>query len=110
MKTAGGALRSASLLAALALLCAGGCTHFWERSGGNVADFERESAACIGDAKESGFGPDGMQEIYRACMRARGWKRVEASVGEDNQFRGPESSKDFNNPPPAMGGRRYLQR
>jgi hypothetical protein len=43
-------------------------------------------------------------------MRARGWKRVEVSVADDNQFRGPEDSEDFATPPPALGGRRYQKR
>jgi len=110
MKTQIRTLASRSLLAALVVLAATGCTHYWERPGGAITDFDRESAACIDDARESPYGPDGMQQVYRACMRARGWKRVEVSVAEDNQFRGPEDSEDFGNPPPALGGRRYQKR
>jgi hypothetical protein len=43
-------------------------------------------------------------------MRARGWKRVEVSVADDHQFRGPEDAEDFANPPPALAGRRYQKR
>ncbi len=99
-----------SLLAAGAILIAGGCrTHYWERPGGAIADFEQESAACIEDARKSPYGPDSMQAIYRACMRGKGWRRIEASVAENNQFRGPEGEGDFLSPPPALGGNRYWQ-
>ena len=110
MKTKIGGLAPESLLAALIVLTAAGCTHYWERPGGTVADFERESAACIEDVRQSPFGSDSREQINRACMRARGWKRVEVSVADDNQFRGPEDSEDFATPPPALGGRRYQKR
>jgi hypothetical protein len=50
-----------------------------------------------------------MEPIYRACMRGKGWKRIEVSVAENNQFRGPEGEGDFLSPPPALGGKRYWQ-
>jgi hypothetical protein len=96
--------------AAVALLALSGCTHYWERPGGTVPDFERESSACIDEARQSPLSYDAREQIYRACMRSRGWTRVEVSVADDNQFRGPESVKDFINPPPALSGRRYQQR
>jgi hypothetical protein len=43
------------------------------------------------------------------CMGGRGWKRVEVSVVDTNQFRGPGDAKDFLNPPPPLGGKRYNQ-
>ncbi len=96
-------------LLTFAVLALAGCSHYWERPGGVVTDFERESAACIQDAKESPYGPDSLEPIYRACMRGKGWKRVEVSVANTNQFRGPEDTKDFLLPPPPLGGRRYFQ-
>jgi hypothetical protein len=98
-----------SLLAAGAVLIAGGCTHYWERPGGVIADFEPESAACIDDARKSPYGPDSMEPIYRAGMRGKGWKRVEVSIADSNQFRGPEDEGDFLSPPPALAGKRYYQ-
>ena len=95
---------------AFAVLAAAGCTHYWERPGGAIADFERESAICIDDAKKSPYGADSMEQIYRACMRARGWSRVEVSVANDNQFRGPEDLDEFANPAAPLGGRRYQSR
>ena len=109
MKTKIGPLTCAAVLVVLAALMTG-CTHYWERSGGTVADFERESAACIEDVRQSPFGSDAREQIYRACMRSKGWRRVEVSVAEDNQYRGPEDSDVFANPPPALGGRRYQKR
>jgi hypothetical protein len=96
-------------LMAVAVLTAGGCTHYWERPGGAIADFERDSAACIDDARKSPYGPDSVEPIYRACMRGKGWKRVEVSVADNNQFRGPEGEGDFLSPPPALGGTRSYQ-
>jgi hypothetical protein len=39
----------------------------------------------------------------------KGWKRVEVSVADNNQFRGPEGVGDFLSLPPALGGTRYYQ-
>src|SRR5262245_3147153 len=97
-------------LAAAALLALSGCTHYWERPGGAVADFERESVACIDESRQGQLNLDGRGQSHRACMRSRGWQRVEVSVADDNQFRGPEDAEDFVNPPAALGGRRYQQR
>ena len=105
MKTQLGPPACELLSAALALLGLAGCTHYWERPGGTVADFERESVACLEDARQGPLGPDAREPIYQACMRSRGWQRVEVSVADDNQFRGPEDPKDFINRPPALGGR-----
>jgi hypothetical protein len=96
-------------LAVVAALVAAGCSHYWERPGGVVADFERESAACIEDAKQSPYGPNSLEPVYRQCMRDKGWKRVEVSVAEAYQFRGPEDTEDFLRPPSPMSGKRYLQ-
>lgn len=92
-----------------ALLALAGCSHYWERPGGIVADFERESGACIEDARQSPYGPDSLERVYRACMRGKGWRRVEVSVAESHQFRGPEDTEDFLRPPSPMSGKRYMQ-
>ena len=85
----------------------GGCAHYWERPGGAAEDFQRESAACIEDAKASPYGTSSMEPLYRACMRGKGWKRVEVFVADSNQFRGPEDDTDFLRPPSPMSGKRY---
>jgi hypothetical protein len=98
-----------SLLGAVAVLATAGCAHYWERPGGTVQDFERESATCIEEAKQSPYGRSSMEPLYRACMRGKGGKRIEVSVADNNQFRGPEDDDDFLRPPPALGGKRYYQ-
>jgi len=98
-----------SVLTVVGVLAVAGCSHYWERPGGSVADFERDSGACIEDAKQSPYGPDGLEAIYRACMRGTGWKRVEVSVADTNQFRGPEDAEDFLKPPSPLSGKRYYQ-
>ena len=55
-----------SVLTVVAVLAAAGCSHYWERPGGVVADFEREGAACVEDAKQSPYGPDSLEAIYRS--------------------------------------------
>jgi hypothetical protein len=109
MRTKIRALGVQSALTAAAVLVVAGCAHYWERPGGAIADFERDSGVCIEDAKQSPYGPASMQPIYRTCMREKGWKRVEASVANTNQFRGPEDTKDFLNPPSPLSGKRYFQ-
>lgn len=98
-----------SVLTAVGALASAGCTHYRERPGGAKADFERESAACIEDAKQSPFGASSMEAIYRACMRGKGWKRVEVSVADNNQFKGREDADDFRNPPPPLSSKRHYQ-
>jgi ribosomal protein L14 len=100
MRTKTSTLALESLLAALVVLAASGCAHYWERPGGVVADFERESAACIEDAKQSPYGPASLEPVYRACMRSKGWKRIEVSVAD---------TKDFLKPPSPLSGKRYYQ-
>jgi len=97
------------LLVVFVVLSSGACTHYWERPGAGVADFERESAVCIEEAKKIPYGA-GIEQIYRSCMRAKGWKRVEVSVAENNQFRGPEDVEDFARPPAPLSGTRYQNR
>jgi hypothetical protein len=97
------------VLTVAAVLALAGCSHYWERPGGAVTDFERESGACIEDAKQSPYGLDSFEPVYRTCMRSKGWKRVEVSMAESNQFRGPESIEDFMRPPAPLSGKRYMQ-
>ena len=107
MRTKSSALAHASLLTFAIGLATAGCAHYWERPGGSVEDFQLESAACIEDAKASPYGPSSLEPVYRACMRGKGWKRVEVSVGDTNQYRGPEDTGDFLRPPSPMSGKRY---
>ena len=97
------------LLVSFALIALSACSHYWERPGGGVADFERESSVCIEEAKKMPPG-DAMEQTYRTCMRSRGWRRIEVSVADTNQFRGPEDTRDFFRPPSPLSGSRYWNR
>jgi len=93
-----------SILAAAALLTLAGCgVHYWQRQGADVQDFQNDSGSCIAEAKvpRLGIAPE---QMYRVCMRARGWERVQTGVPERNQFRGPEEVADFAQPPSPTEG------
>jgi hypothetical protein len=65
------ALVTVTLLATLT-----GCgLHYWNKPGATLDDFNRDSAACAKEATpQYGIFVD---EIYRACLRARGWIRAQ---------------------------------
>ncbi len=77
-----------------AVLAGCGNAFFWEQAGRTQADFEVESAACAGDAQRAPKGAD-WEKVYRACMRGKGWQRVQAHTPAPNQFRGPESDEEM---------------
>lgn len=83
-------------LVIVALLCSTGCgAMYWWRPNATAADFNRESDACIKDATIAhGVGNE---EVYRACMRSKGWGRVQGS--DPNHYRGPEEPEEFGNHP-----------
>ena len=92
------------ILVALALFLSVGCgVHYWQRQGANVRDFEQDSNGCVTEAKVPRLDLE-PEQSYRACMRARGWQRVQVGVPEPNQFRGPEEVAEFDNPPSPMVG------
>jgi hypothetical protein len=98
----------------LALLLAGCTKHYWESQGRGVEAFTADSSACIEDAMAkdraaavAGLQSAGRDQIYRRCMRERGWKRVETPVALDHQFRGPEDDEQFVLPPSPLAGTRY---
>jgi len=94
---------------AFALLLAGCGRHYWEAPGRGVGDFRSDSSQCIQDAKTK---YEVSERIYRRCMQAQGWKRVQAHDPSYTQFRGPEDEDEFFSPPnplsargaPALGG------
>lgn len=92
------------ILVVSALLLSAGCgVHYWQRPGADVQDFRQDSQGCVTDAKVLRLNIE-PEQIYRACMRARGWQRVQPGVPERNQFRGPEDVADFDNPPSPTTG------
>jgi hypothetical protein len=71
MTSARFALVTVVLLAAL-----GGCgRHFWNKPGASLEDFNRDSAACAKEASPQ-YGIL-IEEMYRHCLRARGWSRAQ---------------------------------
>jgi hypothetical protein len=64
-------------LIAFALLAGlGGCgLHYWGKTGAAQDDFNRDSAACSKEASpQYGIFID---DVYRACLRGRGWTRAQ---------------------------------
>jgi len=81
-----------------------GCgKHYWQAPERGYVDFRIDSRECIEEAKIK--YDVGSERIYRACMRARGWERVQTQYPTDRQFRGPESEKQLANPPSPLGKR-----
>ena len=82
--------RMAHLVAVFPILVTAlaGCKHYWGKPGGTAEQFETDSRECL---KESSPTPQMVaygarsEQIYRGCLRARGWTRAE---------------KDAHNPPP----------
>ena len=63
-------------MALAVLITAGGCgLHYWNRPGASQDDFNRDSAACAKDASPQ-YGIF-LEDIYRACLRGRGWTRAQ---------------------------------
>jgi hypothetical protein len=79
-------------LIALFLVGSAGCgVHYWQRPGADVQDFERDSGGCVAEARTVRLNVE-PEKLYRACMRSRGWERVQVGVPDHNQFRGPEDA------------------
>ena len=68
---------------------------FWERPGATVADFERDHAVCFNEAKAA--YNVGSEQVYKACLRAKGWTRGTAPSGlpDASHFRGIEDDDQF---------------
>jgi hypothetical protein len=81
-----------------------GCgKHYWESPGRGVHEFSLDSTECINEATgKYGVASEG---IYRACMKARGWVRVQSPDPSDRQFRGPEDEDEFASPPDPLSQR-----
>lgn len=80
-----------------ALLVAGcGGPWYWTKPNATDATFQTDHQPCFKDATIA-YGV-GNEEIYKRCMRAKGWTRVQGYVnGPPKQpaFRGPESNEEF---------------
>ena len=68
------ARRTLAIVAVLVGL--GGCgLHYWAKPGASQDDFNRDSAACAKEASPQ-YGIF-IEDVYRACLRARGWTRTQ---------------------------------
>ena len=93
--------RILAMIIAAGLLTACG-SFYWQQEGRGVADFDRESRACAADANLA--PPDFEKEkVYRSCMRAKGWQRVQVPTPTPTQFRGPEDDDEMRNLAPPTG-------
>jgi hypothetical protein len=65
-----------------------GCQLYWQKPGANLAAFSVDHRSCVGTAGTVLPGEDRVLvnlDLYRACLRYRGWKR--------------ETGSKFSNPP-----------
>ncbi len=77
--------------------------HYWESPGRGIHEFSFDSSDCIREAT----GKYGVisEQFYRACMKARGWIRVQSPDPNERQFRGPEEEDEFTSPPDPLSAR-----
>src|SRR5262247_1536846 len=80
-------VRPIALTLLLGGLLAGCGKHYWQADNRGVAEFQADSGSCIQEAKTK-YGLS--ENIYRGCMTAHGWRRVQTQYPTDLQFRGPQ--------------------
>lgn len=99
-------MKQALFVLALGVLLTGCGKHYWESRGSDrgLGAFMDDSARCIADAKAMKYGI-GAEEVYRACMKAHGWRRVQTPAPTYTQYRGPEDTEDFASPPGPLSER-----
>ncbi len=94
-------LRSIALALLLGFLT--GCgMHYWQSRDRGVTEFGTDSGQCIQEATTK---YDVSERIYRRCMRAHGWERVQTNYPTNRQFRGPEDEDEFSSPPNPLSER-----
>jgi hypothetical protein len=96
-------LRMVTLVLVLGGLHTGCGKHYWQSRGRGVGEFQTDSGQCIQEVKTKYHVVS--EEIYRACMRTRGWERVQTQYPTNSQFRGPEDQDDFFSPPDPLSAR-----
>ena len=67
------------MVATMAAIAFAGCAEKrWTKPGATVEDFNRDSHACGQEAQRGAFvGAPVNTRVYRSCMFARGYRRVE---------------------------------
>src|SRR5438093_9660191 len=84
----------------IGLFLAGCGMHYSEAPRRGVGEFQTDSGQCIQEAKTK---YEVSERIYRRCMRAQGWERIQTNYPSDRQFRGPED--EFFSPPNPLSER-----
>jgi hypothetical protein len=83
----------------LTLLALGGCANgpiYWTRPGATPDTFLADHKPCF-QTTTMGYGV-GSERAYKACMRSKGWTRVQGTGSEfpkEPHFRGPEGDDEF---------------
>jgi hypothetical protein len=90
------------LMLSLALFLTGCGMHYWQAADRGVTEFGTDSGQCIQESKSKYIVSE---QIYRACMRTRGWERVQTQYPTNRQFRGPEDEDEFATPPDPLSAR-----
>jgi hypothetical protein len=99
-------MKRALIATVVGLLMVGCGKHYWNRPGATFADFSRDSSECAQENAliTSGNKAYGMvrPDLYRACMRGRGWARAQHPDPPPGWFRGIESDDivKLDAPPP----------
>jgi len=91
----------------IGLFLAGCGMHYWEAPRRGVGEFQTDSGQCIQEAKTK---YEVSERIYRRCMRAQGWERIQTNYPSDRQFRGPEDEDEFFSPPNPLSERGFTPR
>ena len=86
----------------IGLFFAGCGKHYWEARGRGFSEFQTDSGQCIQEAKTK---YEVSERIYRRCMRAQGWERIQTNYPDSRQFRGPEDEDEFFSPPNPLSER-----
>ena len=86
----------------IGLLLAGCGKHYWEAPGRGLDQFQTDSGQCIQESKTK---YEVSERIYRRCMQAQGWMRVQTQYPSNSQFRGPEEEDEFFSPPNPLSER-----
>ena len=96
--------RSVALALLLAPLFIGCGKHYWQARARGVGEFQTDSGQCIQEAKTK---YEVSERIYRRCMRAQGWERIQTNYPSERQFRGPEDEDEFFSPPNPLSERGF---
>lgn len=80
--------------AALAAVSLAGCGKFyWGKPGASQEEFVRDNRECVKDAAPTPSAAEHgiiYDQMYRACLSARGWKREQHATPPPGWYRGIE--------------------